>query len=541
MHPAWRTLDRAVGRWISVTVLAGGLGLAACIDPESFLCTDSGQCRVGEGGRCESNGKCTHLDDGDRCESGRVWSRTAGSLAGQCYEADSDGTTTQTSADDVADVAESGGTDTSTGDADTEATAGGTETGPAAGCGNGELDPGESCDDDNLVDGDGCNADCMPSGRALWTYTPSASDFDNTLGAVALAENGDVLAVGYSGAEAAQDQFDSDQYELLFVRADDQGRPLEIVTESRPGRDQLRCVFVAPDGAIWVGGERNDGGARLWLGEVVDGAFVEGLDYGAFEPEQTAAQDCAVRPDGRVVVVGQIEGTDSGEGFESWDRLVLRDALGPDRSALALPGAGELRDLAYAIVPLPDDHLLVAGTTSPDPPAAGTFSQRWVQRFDADDADVWSYVLGGAGNAQEEVYGLALAGDRSYAVGSEGFGNGDAEREWIGVLGLEGGVVDYDGDVLDDGVLPTPARFSDVAVYPDGDVIAVGRAGETGELVAVAVRLDPSATSIRWIGTEYGVSRIAGVAVTEDGAAVVVGSTHERGEDGPAWIARLAP
>lgn len=513
------------------------LGLVGCIERDAFVCTDSSQCRIGEGGRCEPNGQCTHVVEPERCESGRIWSRTAGALAGRCYEADGEATTTEGATDDVAGEDTDALTDgTSTDGGATTAT-----TGVSGQCGNGEVEPGEQCDDDNLVDGDGCNADCMPSGAIVWSVTPSASDFDNALAAVALADDGDVLAVGYSGSEAAVDQFDSDQYELLYVRVDDQGGPVETVTETRAGRDELRCVFVAPDGGVWVGGERRDGGARLWLGEVVDGAFVEGLDYGAFEPEQTAAQDCAVTPDGRVVVGGQIQGTDSGKAFESWDRLVMRDALGMDRSALALPGAGELRDLAYAIVPLPDDHLLVAGTTSPDPAPVGTFSQRWVQRFDAADGDVWTYVLGGAGNAQEEVYGLAVAGDRIYAVGSEGFGNGDEEREWIGVLQLETGIVDYDGDVLDEGVLPTPARFSSVAVYPNGDVIAVGSAGDTGALVGIAVRLDPSGTMVGWIRTDFDVPRIADVATADDGSAIVVGSTVERGADGPAWIARLAP
>lgn len=56
---------------------------AGCYD-DRYRCTESSQCDLGEGGRCETDGYCTHHDI--TCPTQRRYSAHAGALTDQCYD-----------------------------------------------------------------------------------------------------------------------------------------------------------------------------------------------------------------------------------------------------------------------------------------------------------------------------------------------------------------------------------------------------------------------------------------------------------------------
>ena len=511
---------------VIITRLVGGLTGSAllalahssgCIDPGAFTCIADDQCVLAPQGRCHANGACSYPNE--QCPSEREWSRNAGALAGTCVDPEG---------------ASGGSSDPGDSSADPGSGSAGMESGVNPACGDGTLDPGEQCDDGNLADGDGCNADCLPSGRVLWSDEVAAHGFDNTLHAVQLTSDGQILAAGYTSTEPADDQYDSNQYDFLFSRHSPTGEALALVSEAHAGRDELRCVLVDPDGEIWVGGERSTmTGAELWLGRVTeDDAFATGIAYGQIEPRQTVAHDCVSTATGELVAVGMLDGGE-GEGYESWDRLIVYDPLG-DGWTQHLPADVPLRDIAFAVESLADGDLLVAGSTSRTLEEA---SDRWITRLRADGSEVWSFVDSGPGGGQEEVFAAAVRGSTVFAAGATVINQGNVEREWLGALDLDSGALQQEDDLM----LPSPSTVRSLALDPAGDVVLCGRTGEGADTHGFVARFDPEARQVRWIQRELGIARAEDVAVDEDGTILVVGSTIARGDNGPAYVARLAP
>lgn len=65
-----------------VGLVSVAASLAACGSPGTFACVDDTACDVGEGGRCERDGRCSYVDG--LCDSGRRYGGLAGESRNEC-------------------------------------------------------------------------------------------------------------------------------------------------------------------------------------------------------------------------------------------------------------------------------------------------------------------------------------------------------------------------------------------------------------------------------------------------------------------------
>ncbi|WP_129337941.1 alpha/beta hydrolase-fold protein [Cellulomonas endophytica] len=193
-------------------------------------------------------------------------------------------------------------------------------------------------------------------------------------------------------------------------------------------------------------------------------------------------------------------------------------------------------DRAYGVVPGADGGVLVAGYTRGDLDGAhpsGASDDAFVVAVDAEGQRRWTLQTGDAG-----------AADRLYAVASDGAGGalvaGYTSGSFAGTpsAGDKDAVVarvSADGEVLWSTQLGGPGEDKGLAVglAPDGSVWAAGSAGAAlpgqpglGGMDGWVARLS-AAGEVAWlrpVGTAA-TDAIAGLAVREDGSAVLVGHT----------------
>jgi len=204
------------------------------------------------------------------------------------------------------------------------------------------------------------------TGGIVTTNLGTASDeaFD-----MAADPNGGFVVVGRSDATGTNRDFG-------VVRYTDEGKPDArfdgdgIVTTDFAGQpDQANAVAVQPDGKIVVAGQATTGGSTLADGDFAlaryntdgtpDDSFDgDGLVLTDLGTKADAARAVAIRPDGRIVVAGTADGdvalvryTDTGEVDESFgDHGERVTDFGSD-------------DFANGIALTGDGHILVAGHT----------------------------------------------------------------------------------------------------------------------------------------------------------------------------------
>lgn len=516
----------------ALLVLAAASGVlvaAACPSLDPFVCLHDDQCTLRADGMCHEQGACSYPDD--VCPSGRRWSETAGAQAGMCVDEEPAASSTASSSDTLGGTASASGTTA----ADTASSSG---PGPLPVCGNGAVEGDEECDEGDADGCDACTADCRLAGQLQWSAVYDGSGQADFFDSPLVHPRGDVIVAGRTTTGTAE--ADKDR---MVARYDAAGRPLWVASDTRPGRDDLNCVVLSPRGELFVAGmqEPDVGLDELWIGSVEDGVLEERLAYDALQPLDTQAHACAFTTDGRLVVVGTIDG--GGEGFERWDRLVLYDALSADPQVFVVGGTAAMmgaRDIAYKVTPAPAGGFLVAGNVTIDDIQG---SQRWLARFDADGAYGPEYIDGGPGRGQEEILGVAVRDGTVYAAGSTVFNDGGTERPWVASFAYEDLTLGWQVE-LD---IPPASLVVDMVLDADGNLLVViDRRGDLDTLddngTAVAA-LDPASGACLWLVEDPGgLLRAGGLTVGPDGSVVVVGA--DTAADGPstnALVASLSP
>lgn len=466
------------------------LAVSACPSLDPFTCLDDDQCTLMDEGVChEDRGACSYPDD--ECASGRRWSRTAGTLASECVEVE-----------------------------------------PAE-CGNGVVEGDEECDDGRAPGCNACTSDCHLAGQLRWSATYDRAGWADFFDSAVVDESGDVIVVGRTST--GPEETDKDR---LVVRYTPDGEARWAMAEPRSGRDDLNCVVLTSDGEILAAGVRlsDEGKEELWVGRYDDGLVEDRLAYGAIQSLPTQAQGCVLTTDGRLVVVGMIQG--EGTGFEKWDRLVLHDALGATPQALTIEGDGMpgTRDIAYEVSTTPDGGIVVGGNVTLDLEHA---SERWLARFDAAGLQGPDYVDGGPGQGQEEVLGVAFRDGTVLAAGTKVFNDGNTEQTWIARFALDDLALEWETDLG----LPPAAIVTGMALDASGNpLVAIDIEGDetTYEDDATALAaLDAATGECLWLVENPGdLARAGGITVAPDGSVVVVGA--DAPSDTPATDALVA-
>ncbi len=343
-------------------------------------------------------------------------------------------------------------------------------------CGDAHVDPGEMCDDGNLVDGDGCDIGCVPSDPGQWSYVGGPLTM---LRALALAEDGSVLAVGQYGNPFA---FEANVSILRALDADG-----ELVAENDaivPGDSYAVDVARDVGGRFWVFGGRV---TNAWVYRI-DGRETDQINYGetdAWNAGQFAEDLIAVSSYERV---GWLD-ADTGD-------LVWSAALGVvDDSALA------------------GDDVVVVGRSAYDQPHE-------LRRFDAD--------------GEEQGTPIVLGDMTRCAVAASAIGTAV-------VCSVDGGRTQSDLRVYDDAgelswstVLPD-TNYSSITATDDTIVV-------TGMDYAVC-QACPTATAFAADGTEswtflpdpgdYGLTggSLADAELAPDGAWIFAGSLYDFATD----------
>ena len=284
--------------------------------------------------------------------------------------------------------------------------------------------------------------------------------------------------------------------------------------------------------------------------------------YVAFQNADVKAGPAVLLPDGKLLHAGVLNGP-GGEQL-SLNRLVDDPAANP-RTARLDPTIGSsfgqsgflthnatTRDRGEAVAVQPDGKVLVGGrSSSADGGTAGVGAQGFVLRYKEDGS--LDGTFGGSPSGVVflgfQVYGVAALPDgRAVAVGTEYIvGEGTFSVRAAAQRLLADGRPDPTWNngaptfVTAGGGLFDVSSFGDVAVQPDGKVVAVGQRGAS----LMIARFDPDGTIDETFG-ESGMTLIEeapgnttgaeghGVALQPDGRIVVTGAL-----DGRLVVARL--
>ncbi len=466
-----------------------GLSIVSCQPRPGFGCAEDEQCRnaQGEPGVCSGVGACAYPDAA--CASGFRYSEHAPPpWAGTCVvAADDAGTTSPT--------ASTGPTDTSTTSGPTESTSGSESSSDTASvpvCGDGVIEGDEQCDDGNDVESDGCNPDCRPSAVQLDSFMSGAPEHDAALSVVRLPSD-DLILGGYLSA-------DPSDLDLWLARYEPGGRQVWSYTEGGTAarNDVVTAVALSPDGE-----------ARA-VGWVIPNAPKMETPRGQFWIAELEAE------------TGQL-------------RWRFEDGMPQPAN-----------DLLHGLVVLPGGDMIVAGRVGP----AGT-ADFAVRRYAVADNDgefevsnVWAESFDGA--AQTSDWAFAIAYDpagRIVVGGALHSTDSDFDRHLRGLdLGgqpLEPPCEDFGGDdpLADDDLI------SDVAIAPDGALVAVGYATKAerqlrdlwvGYYAVGACQLTWAKTRVGTDGQDDGATAVA----IDDLGRIVVGGYLgiDNGQD--AWLGK---
>ena len=177
---------------------------------------------------------------------------------------------------------------------------------------------------------------------------------------------------------------------------------------------------------------------------------------------------------------------------------------------------GNVRDRCYSVAVDPDGNVAAIGHVTVD----GQGQNLWVRQYDPDGEPMWTWVLDGDGNADEEGWSIVADPAGGFLVGGY-VATATAETDaWMGKLGSDGILVweaQFDGgeSYLDQ---TREAIFTD-----DGDVLAIGLAtnDRDAETDLWFQRRSPDGQAIRWTqfrpgygdnaqDRAHGVARVAG-------------------------------
>jgi uncharacterized delta-60 repeat protein len=377
-------------------------------------------------------------------------------------------------------------------------------------------------------------------GQAFVQVSSQANDEAH---AVAVQSDGRVVMVGRVPA--------SDNADFAVVRLKPDGFPdLTFSGDGRmtfsAGDDALRAVAVEPDGKVVVAGQSDQNGllvARITPGGGLDHTFGGG-DGKVGNPSVDTGDAVAVEPDGRIVVVGDVFGTNT--------FAVLRfTATGkPDHTfdhdgkrIIAIPGPNNPRVTDVAV----DSHgriVVAAGTGN------GGDS----------DLDVFRLLPNGAldhsfsGDGKVDLdFGqddndplVAIQTNDEVVVGGTFTAPGDDEAIGLVRIAADGNL---DTTFAGDGrqiVDPTsgPEELDGLALQPNHAIVLTGTSGGSGDTQLFVVRIKPGGnTDLGFGGGEVLLNPTAGgddpAGVAIGGGKIVVGGTADDGSTRLFYAARL--
>ena len=308
---------------------------------------------------------------------------------------------------------------------------------------------------------------------------------------VAIAPDGKIVAVGIDNSGPSED-FRIERYDPSGVPDASFGAAGTgaVTTDFHGDTDRAYAVAVQPDGKIVVAGHATDAAgtgndfavARYDVDGELDPTFGDdgtGMVTTDIAGVADFAYAIALQPDGAIVLAGRVS-NDGGGGFFGLARYTpdgrLDGTFGSNGTTIGDFGHG---GIAEAVVVQPDGKLLVAGN------AIGDFA---LARFDADGSQDLTFGTGGlvttdfgplVGNtpAPDYAHDLAVDTDGSIVVvGTTEFGGGSDFA--IARYDSDG---DLDPGFGTDGLLTVDfaAGFDsghDIAIQPDGKIVAVGTA-----------------------------------------------------------------
>jgi cysteine-rich repeat protein len=400
-------------------------------------------------------------------------------------------------------------------------------------CGDGELDVSEACDDGNLVDRDGCSAACIDEHVPRWIGTfDTGAAAGEAFAAVALTPEGPV-AVGYAAREWNASA-------PAVAGFDHEGEPrFHDLLWSGPGLGTANAVAAISDdgGGVIVAGTVADLDGRLrpmvWRYEA-DGTRRYGVELELSAPVGTVTAVAPISADRALVAgihdpfmgaeTGWIGELDPRDGTLAWH--------------VALEGGRRVVDMTLA----PEGHLVAVGYL-------GNISPRiWIGAFELDGSPRWIHDQPPLNDGMpNQATSVAVAADGSiYATGQVAVGWVEESSGYD--LDLWVGAFEADGTPRWSRVEAGAARQydigSDVVLDAEGRPLVVGTL-QTQTLLTSSfwdrdawLRQYDAAGETLWTWTYDGPLRNtdsgAAVALTDDGALVLVGDTsvRRRGQDG---------
>jgi WD40 repeat protein len=372
-----------------------------------------------------------------------------------------------------------------------------------------------------------------------------------------VATNGDIVAVGYSASTDGDFHTHVGLYEAVIARFDQDGNRVWSKNCCGNEFDYFESVAIAPNGdIIAVGGSSaSDGdfaGEPLAEQAIVirfasDGSHIWSKAYGGTGDDYFYS--VAIAPNGDIIAAGYTSSTDgvfSARNSLQDAAIVRLDQNGDLIWAKACGGSGTDNFLGITLAPN-GDIIAVGDTDSTDGDFPVWYSQTdaLIARFASDGNLIWGKTYGGRGGESFRSVALAPNGD-AIAVGNTGSPDGDfpaqdpAGDAVIARFGDSGDLIwakTFGGRSGD--------MFIDVAVATNGDIIAAGYTYSSdgdfpsrhtkADADTVVARLDGTG-NLLWAKTHGGSGNdlFGGVAIAANGDLIAVGMATSTDGDFPA-------
>ena len=373
-----------------------------------------------------------------------------------------------------------------------------------------------------------------------------AGGHDEDASAIAMQSDGKMLVAGYVFDSVSKD-------DILLARYDSQGRldatfgtnGVSIININGASFDWANDVAVQPDGKIVVvGGSGND---LLILRRLADGSADTAFGTNGFTTVSGGANTpysgyaIALRPSGEIVIAGEITSANGNDvallQFDS--NGALDTTFGTNGVVTTNVSAGS-SDRASAIVLQPDGKVVVAGRSF-----VSSTSDVLLIRYHSDGTLDTTFGTGGIVttdvNGLDAAFGVAVQPDGKIVVAGETYVGG--MHDDILVVRYEASGV-HDPTFGSNGIATVDNSNQDelanaVAVQSDGHIVVAGETSPAnGDNDVIMTRftsagtLDTSFDSDGVVVTNFGGDDYApALALQSDGKIVLVGSTTVGGTD----------
>jgi outer membrane protein assembly factor BamB len=290
--------------------------------------------------------------------------------------------------------------------------------------------------------------------------------------------------------------------------------------EYAPDQGAGRAIAAVPGGGFVIAGDVKRGTAEYQAhlmhvsadgGVIADGAFgLQGVT-------------------GFVTVAVLNDGSTLAGGTTRWRGWMVRtgDALRVNRDWLM-----EQVDDVQGIAPLSDGGFALVANTDKSTSGLGL---AYFAAFANDGSPRWQKQLPSSGRG--ELMALAaFTGGSLVVVGHRATGEHDTAQLWVVR-------VDAAGTTMWERLLRAPnkeQRGRAVVTLPEGGIAVAGEAQQQGQRDVRVLRLSADGTTIweRSYGKEQGYNMVRGLARTDDGGLVLVGSTTKGSDKTNPWILR---